>query len=126
MDDLAAALSHFLESEDGMNQVRAVADALGLGGAPGTGNAGNAASLQAQPAAGANPPALDMGTLMLLQKAIAAFSETDKNTELLRALRPHFSPERARRVDDAIRILQLIRLLPLVKESGLFRREGEP
>ena len=50
----------------------------------------------------------------------------DKNTELLRALKPHFSEERAKKVDDAVRILQLIRLLPLVRESGLLnlKREG--
>lgn len=69
-----------------------------------------------------NMPQLDMNTLMMMQRAMSLFSQEDKNTELLRALKPHFSPERARKVDDAIHIMQLIRLLPLAKEMGLFRR----
>lgn len=130
MDDLSAMLSQFLGSEEGMNQVRAVADALGLGGtsekgAPAGSTEAFASAPEASPAQDGAPP-LDMGTLMLLQRAISTFSQSDKNTELLRALKPHFSEERAKKVDDAVRILQLIRLLPLVRESGLLnlKREG--
>jgi hypothetical protein len=70
-------------------------------------------------ASGGGLPNLNMNTLMGLQKA---FSELrfDPNVELLRALKPHFSPERQKKVDDAVRILQLIKLLPLIKDSGLF------
>jgi len=115
MDDLAGMLSQLLSSEDGMNQVRAVASALGLD-APQTG-AANPAPSPAPP----DPPPLDANTLLLLQQAAGVFRQNDANTDLLRALKPHFSPERARRVDDAIRILQLLRLLPVLTASGFFR-----
>ena len=36
------------------------------------------------------------------------------------ALKPHLSEERSKKVDDAVKIMQLIKLLPLIKESGLF------
>ena len=39
---------------------------------------------------------------------------------LLRALRPLLSHARQKKVDEAIRILQMLRLLPLLKESGVF------
>jgi hypothetical protein len=132
MDDLTAQITQFLSSEDGMNQVRAVAEALGMGDRVPSGTGGGVGSAPAsaptvQNSGGAsNGQGLDMGTLMLLQRAVAAFSEDDKNTELLRALKPHFSPARAKKVDDAVRILQLIRLLPLVRESGILQRGREP
>jgi hypothetical protein len=63
---------------------------------------------------------LDMGTIMLLQKAMGLFGQDDQNISLLRALQPHFSETRAKKVDDAIKILRIIRLLPLVSELGLF------
>ncbi len=65
-------------------------------------------------------PGLNMNTLLLLQQALSAMGGSDKNTSLLYALKPYFSEERAKKVDDAVRVLQLVRLLPLIKESGLF------
>ena len=142
MEDFAAMITQFLNSEDGMNQLRAVSSALGLpdpSASLGQAQAGNFVP-PAQPVASeqtsggsvpyfssgsssqANVPPLDLNTLMLLQRALSAFSQDDTNTQLLRALKPHFSEERAKKVDDAIRILQLIRLLPLVKDFGLFDR----
>ena len=43
----------------------------------------------------------------------------------LRALRPLLSEKRAKKVDDAVRIMQLVQLLPTLKESGLFRLGGD-
>ena len=47
-------------------------------------------------------------------------SQEDDATRLLRALRPLLGEARQKKVDEAIKILQLMRLLPLLKESGLF------
>ena len=121
MDDLAGMLSQFLSSEDGMNQVRAVASALGLDAPRGDAQASDAAAPPSAPAPEAASPPLDANTLLLLQQAAGVFQKNDANTDLLRALKPHFSPERAARVDDAIRILQLLRLLPILTAGGFFR-----
>ena len=106
MDDIASQISRFLEDPDAMAQVKAVAESLGLG----------------QEEKKASPPTMDADTLSLLQKAASAYTKSDKNTELLLALKPHFSPERAKKVDDAIKILALLRMYPLIKDSGLFIR----
>lgn len=44
----------------------------------------------------------------------------DDNTRLIAALRPLLSEKRRRRADDAIKILQLFEILPLLKDSGVF------
>jgi hypothetical protein len=138
MDDLAAMITQFLGSEEGMNQLRAVASALGVSdsnqtqpgasaGQPEQSGSGPAVAPKAaseQPSYGTSPPPIDMKTMLLLQQALSAYGKSDRNTELLRALKPHFSPERAKKVDDALRFLQLVRLLPLIKESGLFGSKG--
>ena len=119
MDDIASMISQFLESEEGMAQLGAISQALGLGdiGSAGGQNNGSQTAKTAQ-----NTPPIDINTLMMMQRAISMMGQEDKNTELLRALKPHFSPERAKKVDDAIKIMQLMRLLPLAKEMGLFDR----
>jgi len=117
MDDLAGMLSQVLSNEDAMEQLRAAASALGLDGS---------GAAKAAPAAAAQAPApsIDPSTLQILQQAAGVFSQNDANTDLLRALKPHFSPERAARVDDAVRILQLLRLLPVLSASGFFKGGG--
>jgi hypothetical protein len=141
MDDLASMITQLLNSEEGMQQLRSVASALGLSDQP-AGAAGQASPDFGPAADGAPPPAkggfgdlsslfgsagqsssgappLDLNTAMLLGRAMSALGQDDSNIQLLRALKPHFSDERAKKVDDAIRILQLIRLLPLLRDSGL-------
>ena len=73
-----------------------------------------------QPQQQSSLPAIDMGTLMKIQGALSRLSKSDKNVDLLMALKPHLSEERRKKVDDAVKIMQLIKLLPLIKESGLF------
>lgn len=91
----------------------------------GTNSAGQALSaLQGSPS-GANAPAISMDTILKIQRTMQALSLSNPNIGLLRAMRPLLSPRRARKVDDAIRIMQLIQLLPALKESGLFALGGD-
>ncbi|MBO5934106.1 MAG: hypothetical protein J6Q94_01320 [Clostridia bacterium] len=48
-----------------------------------------------------------------------AVSGDDHRTALLKALRPMLSEERQKKADEAIKILRIIRLIPLLRESGL-------
>lgn len=81
-------------------------------------------ALQGSPS-GANAPAISMDTILKIQRTMQALSRFNPNIDLLRAMRPLLSPRRARKVDDAIRIMQLIQLLPALKESGLFALGGD-
>lgn len=61
-----------------------------------------------------------MGSIMkimnILQKQIF---KNDDNTKLLLALKPHLSAERSKKVDKAISLLKIVKVLPLLKDSGL-------
>lgn len=70
-------------------------------------------------------PTLDFSMIEKIQNAMQMFSQSNPNVDLLRALRPLLSQKRAKKVDDAIRIMQLIQILPMLKESGLFGFGGE-
>ncbi|MEG1848934.1 MAG: hypothetical protein RR197_00090, partial [Oscillospiraceae bacterium] len=105
MEDLAAMITQFLGSEDGMNQLRSVASALGLSdavdSAAGQSPGPPADAAASPPASGAGmdfsallgqsagksgqsgAPPIDMGTVLLLQRALSAFHQSDRNTELL-------------------------------------------
>ena len=144
MDDLNEMLSKLMEDPQAMEQLKAAARAMGIdpdgppppgfGGAPGGSapppqssqspmpdlSALAAALLGAQNnQQQAPPPAIDPAALKLLQGVMLRLNQPDKNVDLLRALKPHFSPERGARVDNAIRLMQLISLLPILRESGI-------
>lgn len=158
MEDLNSTLNSILSDPSKMEQLRQVAQSLGLnpGGAPTqgapssgppdvnalagllqnfqNGGAGAAApppsppqpvqqaAPQAAPAQQAAPRqggANSLAAFAKISEIMATYNQSDKNVELLRSLKPHFSPTRAGRIDDAVRIMQLIRAWPALRDSGL-------
>lgn len=61
---------------------------------------------------------IDFDMLMKLGEMFAMFNHPDKNTELLRALKPHLRDENRDKIDTAIKLLKITALLPLLRESG--------
>lgn len=51
---------------------------------------------------------------------LSQINREDDSTRLLHALRPLLGAARQKKLDEAIKILQMMRLLPLLKDSGLF------
>ena len=130
--DLGAMISQLLADPQRMQQLGQMAASLGLG-APAQSSSNESASCGGLPdlsaVLGAAPretkPAIDPSLLLKLQGAMQSLSQPSPGVELLRALRPLLSEKRAKKVDDAVRIMQLVQLLPPLKESGLFRLGGD-
>lgn len=134
MDDLNRMLDSILNDPKSMEQLKATARALGLdpegpppAAAAAAGGTGAAApdlsalaallggTQQSQP----RQPTIDPSALLLIQSVITRLNQPDRNVDLLRALKPYFSATRSARVDNAIRLMQLFSLLPVLKESGI-------
>ncbi|MCI8406578.1 MAG: hypothetical protein HFE43_06210 [Oscillospiraceae bacterium] len=143
MEDLVEKLQGILGSPEGQEQLRSIQSMLGMGGdspqeaeaapvpsAPAPtldlsalsgllGNLGGSGPQQAaeQPAL----PGIDMNMILQLQRAFQAMNPADdKNARLLMALKPHFSPRRQAKVDQAMSLMRLFSMLPLLRESGIF------
>lgn len=138
MDDLAGKLNELLNSPEGMAQIQNLAQMLGQNqqedASPAPSSpppANNGASLGAlssllggmggSPAggAGALPDANTLQMVTRLAPMLSAARQEDDSTRLLRALRPLLGPERQKKLDEAIRLLQMMRMLPLLRKSGL-------
>ncbi len=61
----------------------------------------------------------DLSSIMALAGAFSSLSGDDEQVRFLRALKPLLSDERKGRVDEAVRLLKLVSLLPALQESGL-------
>lgn len=85
---------------------------------------GALSSLSAEDTAPATPPpaetAPDLSSLTALLPLLNGLNQEDENTALLKALRPYLHGDREKKLNDSIKLLQLMRFLPLLKDKGLF------
>lgn len=61
----------------------------------------------------------DLSVLSRLAPLLGELSRRDERADFIAALKPLLSEERQKRADDAIKIIRLVSVLPLLKEQGL-------
>ena len=113
MDDLNEKLAEILNDPESMNRVRQMAESI-LGGEEET-------TKRSEPADAGISSLFGEKDLSAITSLISRMKsgENDPRVQLITALRPHLTEKRRERADAAIRLLKLIDLLPLIKESGL-------
>ncbi len=62
---------------------------------------------------------IDIETIMKLMDVFTQLGSSDKNTELLLALKPHLREENRAKVDKAVKLMKLMSVFMLLRESGL-------
>lgn len=124
MPDLSEQLSAILQNPEAQQNIRNILSSLQQGNPPPSQNqpppfdisslfGGNSESCRND-----NTPEIDMNTILKLRQIFSKMSCDDKNVCLLKALKPYLhEPKKA---DDAIRILQLMSVLPALNECGIF------
>lgn len=131
-DDLTSRIGEILGDPAGMEKIRNLAAMLGSTEQGGSGKTaperqntpqqGAQPQRQSQPKSGSPPldPAL-MGSMMKLAPLLSGMRQDDNSTRLLRALRPFLGETRRKKLDEAVRLMQLLRVIPHLKGSGLFQ-----
>lgn len=112
MDDLSAAINGFLSQPGAMDQIKSMAQSLGLGDLelPGSGPAQDsreAPAVQASAPAQDAGPLLDPKKLQVLMKAMGD-SSSDPSAKLLEALGPLLQENKREKLDRAVRALRLM------------------
>ena len=128
MDDLSDALSSILSSPESMERLKSLASSLlGEEGQQGTESSDEASALPSVPenseadSQGDSPlGGIDLNMITKLIPLLSQFNQEDDNTKLLKALRPHLHTDRQKRLDEAAKLMQLVKLLPIIRQPGLF------
>ncbi len=133
MDDLAKKLNELLNSPDGMQKLQQAAASLGQM----MGNAGEESAAvptetppppAAEPIPAPSSPPLnegegleglgdtlgDMAAIARILPLLSGMKKDDENTTLLKALRPYLQSERQQRLDETIKIMHMLQILPLL------------
>ena len=117
MSDLQDKLNQILQNPEAMKQVQSLGAQLGLTGE------------QKQPPK-PKPPENNLmsvlggddtiGTIAKFAPLLSSLNNSDDTTRLLDSLRLFLSHERQEKLDKAEKMLKLFRLMPLLRENGLF------
>lgn len=124
MEDLASKLGELLNNPESMEKIKNLANMLGASSPPPSAEepARPEPEPPAPPGAPAVPPA-DTDAMRMVMKIAPVLSrarQEDDSTRLLRALRPFLGAERQKKLDEAIKLMQFVRLVPYLRGSGLF------
>ena len=115
MEDLNEKLTRLLSSPEGMEKIQSMMAALG-GSLP-----QEEPSPQPPTAVPPPPPAetgVDMAVLSKILPLLGNLNQENEDTRLLAALRPYLHGQRAERLEESMRLLRLMKLLPLLTEGG--------
>ena len=108
MSEMQDAINRIMNDPEAMKQVQSLGEQLGL----------------SKPAPKPEPkPAADTGMLSAVQSLapmLGSFSADDNVSRLFNALRPFLGEEKRQKLDQAQRLMKLIKVIPLIKDSGLF------
>ena len=107
MDNIQDKLTELLNNPEGMAKIRQMAEGL----------FGNTTDKKEEPHKDNSDFGFDIdpSALMGMMSALKT-APTDNRAQLLMALKPHLSAERQQRVDNAVKLLRLVPLIPLVKQ----------
>ena len=123
MEDISEKISDLLGSPDGLDKLKSVAEGL-----LGEDFFKNEHTTKKETGGFALPDNLlgNIGNMQGIMKLASLLGKEQKDSriELLRALKPHLSAERALRVDKAITILKIASILPILREEGLLDSFG--
>ncbi|MBR4099831.1 MAG: hypothetical protein IKK55_02450 [Clostridia bacterium] len=110
MDDLNQKLAQILNDPESMNRVREMAESIL--------SKEEKKEEKTDDSVFGIPDSNELMNIMSIVSRLNAKND-DARTNLLSALKPHLSEPKREKVDTAIKILRLLELLPVLKESGV-------
>lgn len=118
MDDIAEKIESLLADEESMRQIRELAAmfSAGNGGFSEDGGTASDGGTGSEDGGFSDFPDINFAAVMQL---IGAMSRSDKNCDLLIALKPHLCTERQLKLDRAVKLLKLYNAFAAMRESGM-------
>ena len=120
MDDVMDKVSGLLSDEESVQQLSELAKTFMSEVGDGSDSAADEPASDGDDGGSSDSSGMpDIETILKLTSLAGAFTQNDKNADLLLALKPHLGEEKQKRVDKAVKLLKLIAVWNMAKESGL-------
>ncbi|MBQ5563106.1 MAG: hypothetical protein IIT39_06945 [Clostridia bacterium] len=117
MEDISRKINEILSDPEMMEQIKGLAGMFGQGSES---SQPKKAEPPSNSLASLNMPDPNMlGTMMKIAPLLQSMGGDDDSIRLLKALKPFLKEERSKRIDGAIKMLGFMKILPLLKSSGI-------
>ena len=123
MDDLMGMMQELLSDPESMKQIQELTQMLQSesGGSEDSAQSAQAETQGEQAEGEGGSAGFDFGMLFKLQQLMQATAGEDKDAEFLLALKPHLKEERQKKVDKAVKILKLLSIWSVLRDSGMLK-----
>lgn len=122
LDDIAEKIQSLLSDEESMRQIKELAAMFSGSSAE---NLPSSSAEENRPAGNGQSENDSGGGLginpLAVMQLMAAISASDKNSDLLVALRPHLHGETQQRLDKALKLLKLYNIFITMRDSGMLQ-----
>lgn len=126
MSDLSSQLNQILSDPNMMEQIRSLSGLFGQSAGLSDSHSEQAVSENISlPQSTPSPSPFDLigsdgiQTAMKLMPILSELKHDDDTIKLLRSIKPFLSPQRQDKLEEAIKLLRIIRIIPLLKNQGL-------
>lgn len=117
MDDMISKIQEILSDEESMNQIKKLSEMLASQNPDGMPDLSSMSGGNSSENEGAT--SFDFSKILVLQELLAEANKKDKNSEFLYALKPLLKSESQVKVDRIVKLLKLMAMWPLIKDSGI-------
>lgn len=123
MDDLLTSIQNLLNTPEGQQQLNELSKMFETQNQSNMENSDNATYENNENTSSESSDfdfsEIDLNMIMSLGEIMNNLNKEDNNTKLLLALKPHFQENKQAKIDKAIKILKILSLLPILKDSGI-------
>ena len=113
-------MQSLLSDPESMQQLQELAQMLQADSGQESTETESAPTATEQTDAAASGGGLDLGALMKVSRLMGSAKE-DSDAALLLALKPHLREERQKKVEKAVKMLKLLSIWSMLKESGMLK-----
>ncbi len=118
MDDVMGRIQEMLSDEESMQQIKELADMLSASSATPEQPSPDSRKNSNNSNNNNNDIGFDFGMIFKIQEIMSA-AKSDKDAELIMALKPHLSAEKQERADKAVKFMKLFSVWETLKSSGM-------
>jgi hypothetical protein len=117
MDDLSQVLLNFINNPENKEKIQEIKEKFMNSTQNSQEEAENTKNKENLQASQISPDALKI--LSKVMPLISSAKKDDSSTRFLSALRPLLNEKRKHKLDESMKIMQMIKIIPMLKESGL-------
>ena len=119
MDDLADKLMELLSNKENLENIKSLSSLINASVENSTAKSEEKV-VENSTSSGETLPIDTIQTVMKLMPVLSSINKEDDNTRLLTALRPHLSSKRQAKLDESMKMIQVFKVLPMLKSQGIF------